>query len=161
MEYPYAAPADVVWAMVTDRAFLMAKLEATGALEFDVLECAETPDGGYRVVTQRTVEEDIPSFARRIFNPTNALTQVEDWEAESGGTRLGDWRVETKGVPVTTGGATRLEPTDEECVQHIEGTIKVSVPLIGGRLERFVFDQARKTMDIEHTFGQKWLAEHT
>ena len=46
-------------------------------------------------------------------------------------------------------------------MHHIEGTIKVSVPLIGGRLERFVFDQAKATTDAEHTFGRQWLAERS
>jgi threonine dehydrogenase-like Zn-dependent dehydrogenase len=62
LEYPYEAPADVVWAMFVDRDFIMAKLEATGALEFDVEDCTSTPDGGYCIVTQRTVQAEVPSL---------------------------------------------------------------------------------------------------
>ena len=162
LEYPYDAPADVVFAMFTNEDFILAKLEAAGALEFEVVDCSETPDGGYCISTKRTMQAEIPGFARKIFNPTQALHQIEDWEAAAAdGSRLGEWRVETSGVPVKTGGTTRLEVTDHGCVQHIEGTIKVSVPLIGGRLERFVFDQAKATTDTEHTFGQQWLTEHS
>ena len=159
LEYPYEAPADVVWAMFIDPDFIRAKLEATGALEYELVDCAQTPDGGYCITTQRTVQAEIPAFARKIFNPTQSMTQIEDWEADGGGTRPGEWRVETKGVPVTTGGPTRLESTDHGCVQHIEGRIKVSVPLIGGRLEKFVFEQAKAITDTEHAFGVQWLAE--
>ena len=53
-----------------------------------------------------------------------------------------------------------LAPTAGGAVQRIAATIKVGVPLVGGKLERFVYDQAKKTMDLEHAFGQKWLAEH-
>jgi hypothetical protein len=35
------------------------------------------------------------------------------------------------------------------------------VPLFGGKLERFVYDQAKKRMDLEHDFGEQWLREHT
>jgi hypothetical protein len=160
LEYPYEAPADVVFAMFTDHDFILAKLEAAGALAFEIVDCSETPDGGYCISTKRTMQAEIPAFARKIFNPTQALHQIEDWEAEVAGNRPGEWRVETTGVPVKTGGITRLEATDDGCVHHIEGRIKVSVPLIGGRLERFVFDQAKATTDTEHTFGQQWLAEH-
>jgi hypothetical protein len=160
LEYPYDAPADVVFAMFTNPDFILAKLEATGALEFDIADCSETPDGGYCISTHRTMQAEIPGFARKIFNPTQALHQIEDWEAAVDGDRPGEWRVETTGVPVKTGGTTRLEATDHGCVHHIEGSIKVSVPLIGGRLERFVFDQAKATTDAEHTFGRQWLAEH-
>ena len=160
VEYPYDAPADVVWAMFTDRDFILGKLRAAGALECEVVECDVTAGGGLRIATTRTVQAEIPAFARKVFNPTQSLAQVEEWEAESGGTRVGDWRIEPKGVPVKSGGATRLESTPDGCVHHIEGVIKVSVPIIGGRLEKFVFDQARTTLDKEHEFGRQWLAEH-
>ncbi len=155
--YRYGAAPDAVWEMLTDAEYLRAKLEGTGALEYDVVECAPTPDGGFRIVTRRTVEADIPGFAKKVFKPVNALTQIEDWRPASGEHRSGTWRIETKGVPVSTGGTTRLEATGGFAVHHIAGRIKVSVPLIGGRLERFVFDQAKKTLDAEHAFGQEWL----
>ena len=143
------------------RTLRWAKLTATEATECEVVECAETADGGFRIVTKRTVEADIPGFAKKVFKPTNALMQIEDWQPVAAGVRPGAWRIETKGVPVSTGGTTRLEPTDTGAVQHIEGKIKVSVPLIGGRLERCVYDQAHRTLDIEHEFGRQWLAERT
>lgn len=162
MEYPYEAAADDVFAMFMRPDFLLAKLEATGATDCEVVECAETGDGGFRIVTKRTVEADIPGFAKKIFKPTNALTQIEDWQAATtDGARPGTWRIETKGVPVSTSGVTRLESTADGSVQHIEGTIKVSVPLIGGRLERFVYDQAHATLNDEHEFGRHWLTEPT
>ena len=161
VEYPYDAAADAVFAMFSNPEFILAKLDATLATECEVVECAETADGGFRIVTNRTVEADIPGFAKKVFKPTNALMQIEDWQAAATGTRPGTWRIETKGVPVSTGGVTRLESTAAGAVQHIEGTIKVSVPLSGGRLERFVYDQAHRTLDIEHEFGRQWLAERS
>ena len=84
--------------------------------------------------------------------------QFEDWEAAAAdGARAATWRIETKGVPVSTSGTSRLESTAGGAVQHIAGRIKVSVPLIGGRLERFVYDQAYDTLNIEHDFGRRWL----
>jgi hypothetical protein len=160
VEYPYEAAAGDVFAMFSRPDFVLAKLEATGATDCEVVECADTGAGGFRIVTRRTVEADIPGFAKKIFKPTNALTQIEEWQAATGdGTRAATWRIETKGVPVSTSGVSRLESTAAGAVQHIEGTIKVSVPLIGGRLERFVYDQAHATLDIEHKFGRHWLTE--
>jgi hypothetical protein len=148
--------------MFSDPEFLRAKFEATKALEFEIVECAATPDGGFRIVTNRTVQADIPGFARKFFKPNNAMTQTEEWEAPTGGVRAGTWGIEPHGVPVavSTSGTTRLESAGDGAVQYITATIKVSVPLIGGKLERFVFDQAKKTMDIEHDFGRQWLSEH-
>jgi uncharacterized protein YndB with AHSA1/START domain len=162
LEHPYDAAPGAVFALLSDPEFLRARFEATGALEYEVVECDPTPEGGYRIVTTRTVQADIPSFAKKFFKPNTAMTQTEDWDAESGGTRAGTWRVEPKGVPVsvTTTGTTRVEAVGGGSVHYIDATIKVSVPLVGGKLERFVFDQAKKTMDLEHEFGQTWLKEH-
>ena len=161
--YAYKAAPDAVFAMFCDPEFLRAKFEATEALEYDIVECAATPDGGFRIVTNRTVQADIPGFAKKFFKPNNAMTQTEDWGSASGEVREGTWRIEPHGVPisVSTSGTTRLEPADGGAVQHIVAKIKVSVPLVGGKLERFVYDQAKKTMDLEHDFGEKWLAEHS
>jgi Protein of unknown function (DUF2505) len=161
VEYPYATTADALFAMFSQPEFVLAKLEATGATDCAVVECEATADGGFRIVTKRTVEADIPGFAKRVFKPTNALTQIEDWQPASAGSRTAIWRIETKGVPVSTSGVSRIEPTGTGSVQHIEGKIKVSVPLIGGRLERFVYDQAHDTLNIEHEFGQHWLTQPT
>lgn len=162
VEYAYDAAPEVVFAMLSADEFLRAKLQATAALEYEVVECAETPDGGFRIVTKRTVQADVPAIARKVFKPTNSMTQTEDWEAPSGATRVGTWRIEAHGVPVavSTSGTTRLESARGGAMHHIDATIKVSVPLIGGKLERVVFDQAKQIMDIEHNFGRQWLVEH-
>jgi hypothetical protein len=162
-KYAYKAAPDVVFAMFCDHEFLRAKFEATEAVEYDVVECAPTPDGGFRIVTNRTVEADIPGFAKKFFPRTSAMTQTEDWGAESGGIREGTWSIQPHGIPisVSTAGTTRLEAAGGGAVQRIDAKIKVGVPLVGGKLERFVYDQAKKTMDLEHDFGEKWLAEHS
>jgi hypothetical protein len=159
LEFAYDAGPSVVFAMFSDPEFLRAKLEATKALEYEVLECAEMHDGGFRIVTRRTVKADIPGFAAKFFKPNTAMTQTEDWGPASEGTRAGTWRIEPHGVPVpvSTAGTTRLDGSGEGAVQFIAAKIKVSVPLIGGKLERFVFDQAKTTMEVEHDFGRQWL----
>ena len=80
--------------MFSDPEFLRAKFEATEAIEFDIVECAETPDGGFRIVTNRTVQAEIPGFAKKFFKPNNAMTQTENWEPAVDGARAGTWGIE-------------------------------------------------------------------
>ena len=159
LEHAYDADPNDVLAMLTNSEFLRARLAATGALDYQVVECARTTDGGYRIVTERTVQADSPGFAKKVFKPTNSMRQVEDWQADPDAAPTAAWTIEAKGVPVRTSGTIRLQRVPNGTVQHIAGTIKVSVPLIGGRLERFVFDQARQTIETEHRFGEEWLAK--
>src|SRR5258707_15427346 len=121
--------------MFTAPEFLRAKFEATEAIAFEVVECAEVSDGGFRIVTNRTVLADIPGFAKKFFKPENAMTQTEDWGAVIDGVREGTWRIEPHGVPVSvsTSGTTRLGAADGGAVQRIAATIKVGVPLVGGK----------------------------
>jgi hypothetical protein len=162
LDHAYGAAPDAVFAMFCNPVFLQAKFEATEAIAYEIVECAETPDGRFRIVTNRTVMADIPGFAKKFFKPENAMTQTEDWGPWVDGVREGTWKIEPHGVPVSvsTSGTTRLEPTDGGAVQHIAATIKVGVPLVGGKLERFVYDQAKRTMDLEHACGRNWLAEN-
>lgn len=162
LDHAYDATPEAVFAMLCDPEFLRAKFEATDAIAYAITECSATPGGGFRIVTDRTVRADIPGFAKKFFKPENAMTQTEDWGPVVDGVREGTWKVEPHGLPVSvsTSGTTRLEAVDGGSVQHVAATIKVGVPLVGGKLERFVYDQAKKTMDLEHAFGRKWLAEH-
>ena len=91
------------------------------------------------------------------------MTQTEDWDAESGGhshRHVANRAQGRSGFGQDDRHHPRLEAAGDGSVHHIDATIKVSVPLVGGKLERFVFDQAKQTLDLEHEFGQQWLKEH-
>lgn len=159
MQHPYPAPIEVVFAMLGDAAFLDDRFVATGALTHEVIECGERPDGAFAIVTRRTVHTEIPGFARRVLPANNSMTQTEVWGADGAERHTGTWKVDADGVPVSTGGTTYLEATADGTVHHIEGRIKVPVPLIGGRIEKFVFENAKLTLDAELEYGLRWLAE--
>jgi hypothetical protein len=160
VEHAYAAAPDVVFSMLTNREFLLERFDATGALEYEVLECNARDGGGFRVVTRRKVEAEIPSLARKVLKPVNTMVQTELWNSGADGVYSGEWSIDAKGTPVSTSGTMRLVATDTGSLNRIDGKIKVGVPLIGGKIESFVFDQARKTLDAEEQFGQRWLSEH-
>jgi Protein of unknown function (DUF2505) len=146
--------------MLTDREFLLQRFAATNALEYEVLECSVRDGGGFRVVTRRKVAADIPSIARKVLKPVNTMVQTELWDPGADGVYSGQWSVDAKGTPVSTSGTMRLVATATGSLNRIDGRIKVGVPLIGGKIEGFVFDQAKKTLDAEEKFGQRWLSEH-
>jgi hypothetical protein len=152
-EHPYDAEPAAVFRMLTDPEFLRAKLTALGHRDIEVLECA--PD---RVVTRRTVPLDVPGFLRKVVNPANTVTQTDEWGPDRDGVREGTWQVDAKGVPVALSGTMRLVPTDGGAVETIEGRAKASLPLVGGRLEKFIADNTLHTLAREHAFAREWLA---
>ena len=159
VEHAYAAAPNVVYSMLTNREFLLERFAASNALEYEVLECTAVDGGGFRVVTRRKVEAEIPSIARKVLKPVNTMVQTELWDSAGDGAYSGQWNIDAKGTPVSTSGTMRVVATATGSVNRIDGTIKVGVPLIGGKIEGFVFGQAKKTLDAEEKFGQQWLSE--
>jgi hypothetical protein len=150
-----------VFAMLSDPAFLRAKLEARGDTAVEVLECGPGPDG-YRIVTRRMVALDVPGFAKRFLRPSNAVTQTDVWsDADGDGSRPGTWRVEASGVPVTMAGTMTLTGGHGHSVEDIDGAVSSPVPLVGGRLASLVGRTASDNLNAEHAFARRWLAAHT
>lgn len=156
-DHAYTAPAAEVFAMLTDPEFLAAKVTELSHGPGEVVECVAA-GAGWRIVTRRTVDVEVPGFAARFLPSTNTVLQTDEWGGEHDGVREGVWRVEARGVPVEMSGTMRLAPTPTGCVEEIRGRIKASVPLVGGRLEHLVGDGVDDQLVREHEFAVAWLA---
>ena len=88
--------------------------------------------------TSRTVDVDLPGFARKVLKPTNTMIQTDTWSARDvDGARDGDFEIEVKGAPVNVSGQMRIEPTASGGTRHtVDGKLDVKVPLIGGKVGR-------------------------
>ena len=99
------------------------------------------PDGGVLLVVSRVLPEGAPAFVSRLLPADSRVVQTDDWgPADPAGVRTGTWQVELPGVPARMGGTLRLEDAGTAVAYLVEGTVKVSVPLVGGRAEAFVAD---------------------
>jgi hypothetical protein len=156
--HDYKADPVEVFSMLTDEAFLRAKLEARGDKDVQVLECGRGPDG-VRIVTRRMVALDVPGFAKRFLRPANAVTQTDLWsDPDDEGARTGTWRVEASGVPVAMSGTMTLTGAPGHTAEQIEGTVTSSVPFVGGRLAGLVGSTATDNLAAEQAFARRWLA---
>jgi hypothetical protein len=158
-EIRYDADPDAVFAMLTDAAFQERKCAATGALESEV-EIQRFPDGGATIRTRRTMPTDqIPDFARSFVGRTIDIVQTDDFGApDAAGRREGTIVVELKGAPIGFAGALALGPSPEGTVETLDGDIKASVPLVGGRLEKALEPALLAAIRVEQREGTAWLA---
>jgi Protein of unknown function (DUF2505) len=157
----YPADPATVFAMLTEVPFQERKCAATGALSHDV-EIKEYDDGSAVIRTRRTLPTDqIPDFAQRFVGRTIDVVQVDDW-GPSGpdGSRDGTVVVELKGAPIRFAGSLALRPGGDGTVEAIDGDIKASVPLIGGRMEKALEPALRSAINVENREGKAWLASH-
>ena len=71
----------------------------------------------------------------------------------------GTFEVETKGAPVQTAGTMRLEAQPDGTTKHtIDASLKIKVPLIGGKIERWGKDDFQAQLDHELDFNARRLA---
>lgn len=158
IDYP-AAP-DVVFAMLTDEEFQTRKCLEAGALRHDV---AITPVGeGARIVTKRDLPtEGLPDFAKSLIGPRLSITETYDWGPPNGdGSRTGELSVEVAGAPVSLNAKVALTRAAAATQMHIDGDLKASIPLLGGKVEKSAAPAVIDGIQGEGRSGRAWLAEH-
>jgi hypothetical protein len=157
-EYQFTAKVDAVMAMFCDPEYQRQKLVDAGHKDVEVLECGPDDDGKLRIVTKRTVAVDVPGVLKRVLSPSNTVTQTDVWEPAKKGPRNGTWTVEIKGIPIHMSGTMRLAAKGSGSVETIEGVLKASVPLVGGKLEKLAHSNFLESTAQEQDFSARWLA---
>ena len=155
----YDAAVDDVIALFTDPDVVRARYEAAGDRDIEVLECGPQGDG-FVIRTSRTVDVDLPGFARKVLKPTNTMIQVDTWSARDvDGARDGDFAIEVKGAPVKVAGEMRIEPTADGGTRHtVDGKLDVKVPLIGGKVASWAEGPSQQRLDGEYAFHRERLS---
>ena len=158
-EIRYDADPATVFGMLTDADFQERKCAATGALDHEV-EIDEYDDGSAAIRTSRTMPTDqVPDFVRTFVGQTLRVVQVDDWQpAAPDGSRDGTAVVEIKGAPVRLAAAMTLQADGAGTRQTIDGDLKASVPLIGGRIEKAIEPALQAAIRVEQREGRGWLA---
>jgi hypothetical protein len=110
----------------------------------------ERPDGGVDISVSRQLPSGVPGFLEKFLPKDQRAIQNESWGPPDGAGRCtGTWSVDIPGAPAKLGGTSYVEPSGDGCVQVIEGTVKVGVPIIGGKAESFIAEMTTKLMTRE------------
>jgi hypothetical protein len=110
----------------------------------------ERPDGGVDFSVSRELPSGVPGFLEKFLPKEGRAVQNESWGAPGpDGICRGTWSVDIPGAPAKLGGTASVEPSGDGSVQIINGTAKVSIPLIGGKAEQFIVDMTQKLMAKE------------
>jgi uncharacterized protein YndB with AHSA1/START domain len=147
----FDADVETVFALMSDPDFMARKYADQGATDIQV-------DSDHRsdaptIVSRRKVTVDLPGFAKRVMQPTNTVVQTDEWAAaDTDGRRVCSYRVEVQGVPSRIDGTLTLTPDAGGTRQDVVAEVKVSIPLVGGRLEKFAVDSGVKTLEQEAAF---------
>jgi hypothetical protein len=151
LTYP-GATIDQVFEMLADPAFRKAVGDYQGVQDF---RCEISPDGGgMRVRLEQAHGSDrLPSFAKKLVGDEIRFIQEEAWSTHV----AADFHVTIPGKPGEMNGTVTLAQTGADVVEHIDLSVRVGIPFVGGRLEDLVAGFVRSAFEEENAVGLKWL----
>jgi hypothetical protein len=139
-------------AMLTDKTFREEVCEFIRAIRHQVT--VEPSGSATRVVIEQHMPaRGNPSFAKKFVGDEIEIVQTEDWTSET----HADVRVEIPGRPGHVTGTVDLREQDGSTVEVIDMTVKVHVPLVGGKIEGLIGDMLVKALTAEHKVGREYL----
>ena len=155
----HAKNSDVVLRMFTDKSYFLNKYNKVGATHIEVLECTKTDDK-FSITTSRqvAVEAPVPAFAKKLVPEQITIVQTDTWDFK---TKTGTLDIQFKGIPVAIKCVMSLHDKGSECIQDLNFTLKVSVPLIGGKLEQLLADDLRRKFAADGAAARELLKNYS
>ncbi|MHA6806008.1 DUF2505 domain-containing protein [Salinifilum ghardaiensis] len=157
-------PAARVFAALIDVECLRERLDALSGQRAALVAHEPTPDeeGARYQVRHSIALNALPSAARSVIHDDLTLDRSESWRPTGEG-YAGELAAEVRGVPCSITGSMWLHdlpgpgaaPASELVVS---GTVRVGVPLVGGKLEDLAAEQVQKLLTEEEQFTTRWLA---
>ncbi len=156
--HEYDQDLETVYGEFTNPDFYLAKFEGIGARDVEVV-ASSFEDGVFEIETSRDVPLEVPGALKSLLGGWTTIVQSEEWTEAEDGVYENRLEITSDGVPANMYGRMRLYATDTGCANEVAITIDCSIPLIGGRLERFVGATTADQLEEEYAFIQAWLEE--
>ena len=157
MEKKFSAPADKVFALLTDPKWLEARCLALGELSASCK--TKKSAGGVTVTMKRRVHRELNAVISRVLNPDSDVELEEHWTVEKD-RREGTYEMQIIGKPITVTAEFEVAAEGKGCVYRIEHHAKVRVPIIGGVVERFIMGEAEQSCTDELDYLAHYLKKN-
>ncbi|GAB3675987.1 DUF2505 domain-containing protein [Saccharopolyspora tripterygii] len=153
-----------VYRALIDSDYLAARLEELGGSTASLVKHVDTDDGARFQTRQGIPADKLPSLARTVVGGDLLIDRSESWRREEDGHYTGEIAAEIAGAPCSVTGSMWLRdlvsPTGTAVSELVvEGSVKVTVPFVSGKLEDLVVDQVQKMLVDEDNFTAAWLAQ--
>lgn len=133
-----------LFALLTDPDFLRRRAEALG--EKNIVIQVDRDGTRLKIRVSRDIERSLPGFMKKIFNPTNHLVDVQTWDT-LGVEKKSEWSVEIAGQKrIELRGRLTLIPAGDGCDYVQAFSVNVAIPLVGGRIEKYIIGETEATM---------------
>ena len=155
-----AYPAEKVFAAMTNKEYLEARLREIGGPGSALLDHEATPESARYELKQGLAEQDLPPIVGKVMNGDLAIIRTETLNRTQPGRYSGDVDVAIPGAPASASGTMALADDGDGSLFEVHADVTVRVPLIGGKIEEIVADQVRRLLEAETQFTVRWLGSH-
>jgi hypothetical protein len=147
----FAAAPTEVYAMLTDAQYLDEVCRATASTSYEVDVAGST--------TRTTRSFPAPDAVARFTGSTLTVSEETVWgEPSADGRRSADLQMQVQGQPVSMRGRLELTPAGAGSVVQLTGDLKVSIPLLGKKLEQSTAPTVLAGFRKQQEVGSRWLA---
>ena len=118
--------------------------------------------GAFSATSVRTLPTTrLPEIARKFVGEQLKVTQVENWDAPAAdGSRQSSISLKIAGAPVDVTAVQRLVAADGGTRVELEGAVKSSVPVLGGKIADAAEPMVAKALNLQAKQAQAWLESH-
>lgn len=149
-------PVQDVYRALVDETYLKDRLKVLGGTDAQLVSFTSSGGQTSYQLKQGVAAEHLPSVAKSLLGGDLVIHRVEAW-TEAGHT--GTVEVTINGVPGRLDGTIELaEHAGGGSKLTLTGQVKVSIPLVGGKLETMIAEQVAALLDKENEFTTEWLA---
>jgi Protein of unknown function (DUF2505) len=167
MTADYQGSVEDVFRVFADADYWHGRLAVTAADEtaLEGLRVADESDtdAGIDVVTLQVIHSwKLPGLVTQVHRGDLGVRREESWGPISDGSATASLSGEIVGAPATLSGTATLSPIAGSggCRMAYQVSVHVRIPLIGGKIEKFIGAQLVEVVKAEHRFTASWIAGH-
>jgi hypothetical protein len=160
MATDYRAGVEQVHRTFADERYWRARLAGSGADEATLDRLDVGADGSVEVVTTEVLRSDrLPGLVTQFHRGDLAITREESWSALTESQATAEVTGSIAGAPVDLAGTAELTGSESLARLAFRASVEVRVPLVGGKLEKFIANQLSLLLISEQQFTTGWIAE--
>ncbi|WP_370329352.1 DUF2505 domain-containing protein [Mycolicibacterium hippocampi] len=128
-----------------------------GATTLDTLSVES--DGTISVATTQDLRHDVlPGVLAKVFTGGLEVVRTETWRPAGDDRVTGEVTLAASGVPGSGVGSALIAPRPAGSGMSLSGTVEVKIPLVGGRIEKYICDQIAVEIPALQRFTSDWIS---
>jgi hypothetical protein len=153
----FSAPVATVYGLLTNAKWLEQRCLDLGEISASIK--VKTSAKGAAIVMHRRIRRDLPALIAKVLSDETDMS-IDEHLTPDGEGYSGTLSLSLAGQPVKITAELSLTPAGKGCVYRIQHTAKCSVPLIGGKIEKFAIGEVESGCIDELDYLAKALKKH-